>query len=132
VLVEDGRIATVSRGSDALSADAHRIDGGGATLMPGMVECHAHITYQMLLIGSTAPVSAAAVETTLMTVHNALVCLITVHERVLGRCDQAGHRDEAARRNRSRPHLRAAAADCVDGGLLPGRSGRAADAADQR
>ena len=76
VLVEDGRIATVSRGSDALSADAHRIDGGGATLMPGMVECHAHITYPNAVDRFYPHLyPPAAVETTLMTVHNALVLL---------------------------------------------------------
>jgi imidazolonepropionase-like amidohydrolase len=76
VLVEDGRIATLSRGSEALSADAHRIDGGGATLMPGMVECHAHITYPNAVDRFYPHLyPPAAVETTLMTVHNAQVLL---------------------------------------------------------
>lgn len=47
VLIEGGDIRTVATGADRISRDsgAEVVDGGGATLMPGMVEGHAHITY---------------------------------------------------------------------------------------
>ena len=46
VLVEGQRIAAVGRGPAVLPADgAHVVDGGGATLMPGLVEAHAHASF---------------------------------------------------------------------------------------
>ncbi len=46
VLVEDKRIKAVAKGKRSIAADgAQVVDGGGATLMPGMCEAHAHITY---------------------------------------------------------------------------------------
>ncbi|MBM3650672.1 MAG: amidohydrolase family protein, partial [Alphaproteobacteria bacterium] len=43
VLVEDGHIARVSPASIA-ARDATVIDVGGRTLMPGLIDAHAHIT----------------------------------------------------------------------------------------
>jgi imidazolonepropionase-like amidohydrolase len=49
VLVEGNHITRVGRtapGASAISCDgAARIDGGGATLMPGLVESHAHLSF---------------------------------------------------------------------------------------
>jgi imidazolonepropionase-like amidohydrolase len=47
VLIEGDRIAQVARAGEALlgASDATVIDGAGATLMPGMVEAHGHITW---------------------------------------------------------------------------------------
>ncbi len=46
VLVEGKRIARVAHGSERLPRDgAAPIDGGGATLMPGLIEPHAHLTF---------------------------------------------------------------------------------------
>lgn len=46
VLIEGDRIKAVAKDGDALEASgARHIDGGGATLMPGLVEGHAHLTY---------------------------------------------------------------------------------------
>lgn len=46
VLVENNRIKAVAKGRRAISADgAQVVDGDGATLMPGLVEAHSHITY---------------------------------------------------------------------------------------
>ena len=47
VLVEGTRIAAVGRGDDALAGTAAElvINGKGGTLMPGMVEAHAHLTW---------------------------------------------------------------------------------------
>jgi N-acyl-D-aspartate/D-glutamate deacylase len=45
VLVEDERIAAIRRGGEgsaAQTAGLTVIDGNGATLMPGLVEAHAH------------------------------------------------------------------------------------------
>ena len=46
VLVDGTRIARVIEGADALAAEPADavIDGHGGTLMPGMVEAHAHLT----------------------------------------------------------------------------------------
>ncbi len=46
VLVEGNRIAKVARDGAALSRDAATVvDGGGQTLMPGLIESHAHISF---------------------------------------------------------------------------------------
>jgi len=44
VLVEGGRIREVSERPIA-SANARLIDGGGRTLMPGLIDCHVHVTF---------------------------------------------------------------------------------------
>ena len=45
VLVEGARIATVQRGGGLRAGDARVIDGAGATLMPGLIEPHGHVSY---------------------------------------------------------------------------------------
>ncbi len=47
VLIEGNQIAQVARGMDALADTAadRVINGNGGTLMPGMVEAHAHLTW---------------------------------------------------------------------------------------
>src|SRR5260221_1788225 len=46
VLVEGNRIKSVAPVSEVLSADgAELVEGGGATLMPGLVEAHSHISF---------------------------------------------------------------------------------------
>ncbi|MCY1673041.1 amidohydrolase family protein [Novosphingobium sp. SL115] len=47
VLIDGNRIAAVAFGADALVGEAadRVIDAGGRTLMPGMVESHAHLTW---------------------------------------------------------------------------------------
>ncbi|MBU6207979.1 MAG: amidohydrolase family protein, partial [Alphaproteobacteria bacterium] len=47
VLIDEDSIAQVFGGGADFADNAvdHRIDGGGATLMPGMVEGHAHLTW---------------------------------------------------------------------------------------
>jgi len=45
VLVEGQRIAAVERGGRLPRGDARVIDGAGATLMPGLIEPHGHVSY---------------------------------------------------------------------------------------
>jgi imidazolonepropionase-like amidohydrolase len=46
VLVEGNRIKSIAPVSEVLSAEgAELVDGGGATLMPGLVEAHCHISF---------------------------------------------------------------------------------------
>ncbi|KAE9625559.1 metal-dependent hydrolase family protein [Parasedimentitalea maritima] len=54
VLIEGNLIKTVSTG-EISAADATVIDGGGRTLMPGLVEAHAHL----MLMGPSLPVMEA-------------------------------------------------------------------------
>ena len=45
IVIEDGRIAAVGRLNDvSLPAEAERIDVGGKTVMPGLVDGHMHVT----------------------------------------------------------------------------------------
>ena len=47
VLVDGNRIAAVVEGGDSLPRDdADVIDGNGATLMPGLIESHAHLSIE--------------------------------------------------------------------------------------
>ena len=46
VLIEHNRITAVARGQGQIRRDgAEVIDGGGMTLMPGMVEGHCHLSF---------------------------------------------------------------------------------------
>ncbi|CAO3448077.1 Amidohydrolase [Azospirillum argentinense] len=46
VLVQGNRIAEISRQEGTISRDAHRhVDGGGATLMPGLIDSHLHLSW---------------------------------------------------------------------------------------
>ncbi|MBV8410688.1 MAG: amidohydrolase family protein, partial [Alphaproteobacteria bacterium] len=46
VLIEGNRVKAVARAGESVAADgAERVDGGGATLMPGLVESHCHISF---------------------------------------------------------------------------------------
>jgi imidazolonepropionase-like amidohydrolase len=43
LLVEDGRIARLGSASDSVPDDAHVLDLGGRTLLPGLVDAHVHV-----------------------------------------------------------------------------------------
>jgi imidazolonepropionase-like amidohydrolase len=45
VLIEDRRIVAVQPGGGLPRGDARVIDGAGATLMPGLIESHGHVSY---------------------------------------------------------------------------------------
>jgi imidazolonepropionase-like amidohydrolase len=44
VLVEDGRIAAVAPAAEFAGFAGERIDTAGGTLMPGLIDCHVHLT----------------------------------------------------------------------------------------
>lgn len=45
VLVDDGRIAWIRpRDAEEDARDAEVVDAGGATIVPGMIDCHSHLT----------------------------------------------------------------------------------------
>lgn len=81
VLVEDGMIRDVSAtgGEIPRSPNMEIIDGEGATLMPGMVDGHAHLTYPFSVDGSPPGVSwldvysgrIPAEDVALLSAHNA-------------------------------------------------------------
>lgn len=75
VLVEGNRIAAVSPGSSRFPRDqVDVVDGGGATLMPGLIESHAHLSIDnagtLTEIGEIPPE-----ENTLIAMHNARLYL---------------------------------------------------------
>lgn len=45
VLIRGNRIAEVKAGSGVEAGEADVVDGGGQTLMPGLIEAHAHISF---------------------------------------------------------------------------------------
>ncbi len=71
VLVQDGSIAAVAAGKSELAQDGCTvIDGGGAALMPGLIDGHAHLPFaetRTTLEFAMIP----AEEHTLITMHNA-------------------------------------------------------------
>lgn len=75
VLVEGARIAAVVRGEQRVSRDnVAVIDGGDATLMPGLIESHAHLSIDDVAdLAQVGMISAE--ETTLIAVRNARLYL---------------------------------------------------------
>ena len=75
VLVEGDRIVALARHPERVpSRDAQRIDGAGATLMPGLIEPHAHLSFTNVS-NSTQLGEIPPEDHTLMTAQNALVML---------------------------------------------------------
>lgn len=76
VLVEHNRITKVARGHGTLQCDgAVRIDGGGATLMPGLIESHAHLSFMSSTDRIVRERTLPPEEHLLITAHNANVLL---------------------------------------------------------
>lgn len=84
VLVQGNRIQAVAAAGEALPEEgAQVIDAGGATLMPGMVNTHCHLTYNNGT--SVAALTAMPVEEhVLMTMHNAKLALDMGFTSVIG------------------------------------------------
>ncbi|MEO6025158.1 MAG: amidohydrolase family protein [Burkholderiales bacterium] len=75
VLIAGGCIVRIARAGQTIDApDALRIDGRGGTLMPGLVEPHAHLSFthfsQSVQMGDIPPEDHA-----IMTLHNARIML---------------------------------------------------------
>jgi imidazolonepropionase-like amidohydrolase len=44
VVGDDGRIASIGKGRSGIPADATVVDAAGATLVPGLIDCHVHFS----------------------------------------------------------------------------------------
>src|SRR5688572_29988878 len=76
VLVRGNAIAAVARGSERLAREgADLVDGGGQTLMPGMVEGHAHLTWPSSVERVVNTMKLPVEEHLLVTAQNARITL---------------------------------------------------------
>ncbi len=106
VLVEDQRIVTVQRGGGLSRGDARVIDGAGATLMPGLVEPHGHVSYPDAATNA-AFTSLPPEEHVLVTMRNARTMLDCGYTSVLS---------GAA----AKPRLDVVIRNAIDAGHIPG------------
>jgi imidazolonepropionase-like amidohydrolase len=82
VLVEGQRIVAVQRGGGLPRGDARVVDGTGATLMPGLIEPHGHVSYPDA-VSNTAFTSLPPEEHVLITMRNARTVLDCGYTSVL-------------------------------------------------
>lgn len=75
VLIEGDRIRTVARSDDFSVPGARVIDGNGGTLMPGLVESHAHLAFPSSVERIVSSFDMPPEESLLISVHNARVLL---------------------------------------------------------
>jgi imidazolonepropionase-like amidohydrolase len=76
VLVEGNRITRVASNGESIQCDgAVRIDGGGATLMPGLIESHAHLSFPSSRGRIVRQMKLPPEENLLITAYNARVYL---------------------------------------------------------
>ncbi len=107
VLVQGNRVKKVAKGRNQIARDgAKAVDGGGATLMPGLCEAHGHISYndcaQLKEIGEIPPE-----EHTLLTAYNAKLLLEMGFTSVYSAAS-------------SKPRLEIAVRDAINSGQIPG------------
>ena len=108
VLVRGNRIETVARGTDEIDApDAVVVDGRGGTLMPGLVEGHAHLTWPSSIERVVNAMALPIEEHMLTTAVNARITLDAGFTSAYS-AGALGERMEVALR------------DQIDGGHLPG------------
>ncbi|HSI16192.1 MAG TPA: amidohydrolase family protein [Sphingomonas sp.] len=108
VLVQGEHIVAVARGDERLPRDgAETVHGKGATLMPGMVEAHAHLTWPSSVERVINSMKLPAEEHLLVTAQNARITL----DHGFTSAYSAGSLGE-----RFEPALR----DMIDAGHLPG------------
>lgn len=108
VLVRDQRIAAVARGDESLPRDgATIVEGAGRTLMPGMVEAHAHLTWPSNVERVINAMHLPIEEHMLVTAQNARITL----DHGFTSAYSAGSLGE-----RIEPVLR----DMIDAGFMPG------------
>jgi len=114
VLVRGERIAAVRRGAEPLDAEgAQIVDGAGATLMPGMVEAHAHLTWPSSVERVINTMKLPIEEHLLVSAQNARITLDHGFTSAYS-AGSLGERFEVALR------------DMIDAGYLPGPRLRAA------
>jgi imidazolonepropionase-like amidohydrolase len=108
VLIEGNRIAVVARGpgSSVARNGARIVDGHGATLMPGLVEAHAHLTFTDIRQGTDLGFTPPE-EHTLKTAGFARVLL----DHGFTSCVSAAS---------AKPRLDIAVRESIDAGELPG------------
>lgn len=75
ILVEGNLIKEVKKGAKATSSEATTIDGGGRTLMPGLIDCHTHL-YMNIAGGVPAMESATWDEIGARSAHMAMEYLL--------------------------------------------------------
>lgn len=110
VLIEDNRIARVAQTASEgriEAADATVIDGGGATLMPGLIEAHAHLSWPSSIERFIPEFILPPEEQLLATVRNARVLLESGFTSAYS-AGALGERIEVVVRNE------------IDGGWTPG------------
>jgi len=108
VLVRGNRIEAVAKGDERLDrAGATVVDGGGQTLMPGMVEGHAHLTWPSSVERVVNTMTLPIEEHLLVTAQNARITLDHGFTSAYS-AGSLGERFEVALR------------DAIDRGALPG------------
>ncbi|NQV99975.1 MAG: amidohydrolase family protein [Rhodospirillales bacterium] len=105
--IQGNRIKTVARDGNAITRTDHEVvDAGGATLMPGMVEAHAHPSFHNITsfedIGDTPPE-----EHTLWTAHYAKVLFEQGFTSLFGAAS-------------ARPRVEVAVRDFINNGIIAG------------
>jgi len=76
VLIENERVRAVARGGERLAAPgAEIVDGGGGTLMPGLIEPHAHLTFTCAVDRIVPSFMPPIEEHVFVTAHNAKTIL---------------------------------------------------------
>ena len=106
VLVEGQRIVAVQRGGGLPRGDARVVDGAGATLMPGLIEPHGHLSYPDAA-SNAAFTSLPPEEHVLITMRNAKTALDCGYTSVLS---------GAA----AKPRLDVVIRNEIDAGRIPG------------
>jgi imidazolonepropionase-like amidohydrolase len=106
VLVEGQRIVAVQRGGGLPRGDARVIDGAGATLMPGLVEPHGHVSYPDAARNADFT-RLPPEEHTLVTVRNARTMLDCGYTSVLSGAS-------------AKPRLDVVVRNEIDAGRVPG------------
>lgn len=108
VLVEGNRIASVSKGGTPIRCDGARvIDAQGATLLPGLIESHAHLSFASSTGRIIRDRNIKPEEHLLITAHNAAVLLDSGYTAAYS-AGSKGPRFEIALKKE------------IDGGYLPG------------
>jgi imidazolonepropionase-like amidohydrolase len=75
VLIENGRIKSVARNERITAPGVESVDGAGGTLMPGLIEPHAHLTFTCAVDRIVPSFMPPVEEHVFVTAHNAKTIL---------------------------------------------------------